>query len=63
MIIEVKEVNYKGFHIAHVDGKGWKIVLTDVQYLFPTLQDAQVACDQFYDIVKQNRGKKIIPEK
>ena len=61
MVIEVAEVDYFGFHIEHVQNSGWKIVLKDVEFLFPTLQDAQRACRQFRDIVKENRGKTIVP--
>lgn len=58
MIIEVKEINYNGFHIQHEE-RGWKIVLKD-EYLFPTLQDAQCAVDEFLgDVVKKHRGKKM----
>ena len=63
MIIEVTEIDYMGFHLKHVENTGWKIVLKDVEYLFPTMQDAQRACMQFYDLVQSNGGKKIIPTK
>lgn len=61
MIIEVKEVNYRGFLIRHVKNKGWKIVLrNDVQFIFPTYQDAQCAVNAFYnDAVPKNKGRKI----
>lgn len=61
MIIEITELDYFGFHLEHVKSKGWKIVMKDVEFLFPTMQDAQRACRQFRDIVKDNRGKTIIP--
>ena len=51
MIIEINEIDYMGFHLEHVKGKGWKIVLKDVEFLFPTMQDAQMACRQFCAIV------------
>ena len=58
MIIEVKETTYMGFLLQHVEKKGWQIVLHDgVRFLFPTMQDAQRACRQFRDIVKENRGE------
>lgn len=61
MIMDMNEIDYMGFHLEHVENAGWKIVLKDVEYLFPTLQDAQRASMQFYDIVQINRGKKIVP--
>lgn len=61
MIIELNELDFLGFHLEYVKNKGWKIVLKDVEFLFPTMQDAQRACKQFRDIVKENRGKVIIP--
>ena len=63
MIIEVKETTYMGFLLQHVENKGWQIVLHDgVRLLFPTMQDAQRACRQFRDIVKENRGKVVIQQ-
>lgn len=62
MIIEINELDYMGFHLEHVKNKGWKIVMNDVEFLFPTMQDAQMACRQFRNVVKDNRGKTIIPE-
>ena len=61
MIIEINELDYMGFHLEYVKNTGWKIVMKDVEFLFPTMQDAQRACRQFRDIVKENRGKVIIP--
>lgn len=61
MIIEINELDYMGFHLEHVKSKGWKIVMHGVEFLFPTMQDAQMACRQFRDIVKANRGKVIVP--
>lgn len=61
MIIEVNELDYFGFHLEYVKNKGWKIVMNGVEFLFPTMQDAQMACRQFRDIVKANRGKVIVP--
>lgn len=61
MIIEIKETTFMGFLLQHVENKGWQIVLHDgVRLLFPTMQDAQMACKQFRDIVKENRGKVVI---
>lgn len=63
MIIEINELDYMGFHLEYVKNKGWKIVMKDVEFLFPTMQDAQRACRQFRDIVKENRGTTVIPTK
>ena len=61
MIIEIKETTFMGFLLQNVENKGWQIVLHDgVRLLFPTMQDAQMACKQFRDIVKENRGKVVI---
>ena len=61
MIIEIKETTFMGFLLQYVENKGWQIVLHDgVRLLFPTMQDAQMACKQFRDIVKENRGKVVI---
>lgn len=62
MIIEITEFDYMGFHLEHVKNSGWKIVLKDVEFLFPTMQDAQMACRQFRNIVQENRGKVIVPK-
>lgn len=62
MIIEINELDYMGFHLEYVKNTGWKIVLKDVDILFPTMQDAQRVCRQFRDIVKENRGKVVIPK-
>lgn len=59
MIKEITELNFMGFRLEYIKNTGWKIVLNDVEYLFPTMQDAQAACKQFRDIVKQNGGKEI----
>lgn len=59
MIKEVTELNFMGFHLENVKHTGWKIVLHDVEFIFPTLQDAQAACKQFRGIVKENGGKEI----
>lgn len=65
MIIEVKEVNFYGFLIQRVEDKGWQIVLDEYnKILFPTLQDAQGAVTEFYNVVVPKRkGKKIKPYK
>lgn len=61
MIIEIKETTYMGFLLQHVENKGWQIVLHDgVRILFPTMQDAQIACRQFRDTVQANGGNIII---
>lgn len=63
MIIEVKELDYLGFHLELAEGSGWKVVLKDVEYLFPTLQAAQSACRQALFMFDVNGAKKIIPTK
>lgn len=63
MIKEITELDFMGFHLEHVKNAGWKIVLNDVEFLFPTMQDAQMACRKFRDIVKENRGKIVVTEK
>lgn len=62
MVIEITELDYMGFHLEYVKNAGWKIALNGVEFLFPTMQDAQMACRQFRDIVKENRGKVVIPK-
>ena len=65
MVIEVKEITFYGFLIQHVENKGWQIVLhEDTKILFPTLQDAQGAVVEFFNVVVPKRkGKKIKPYK
>lgn len=41
MVIEIMETTYKGFKIELVKIKGWKIVLNDIEYLFPHFQSAK----------------------
>ena len=64
MIIDVIELDYKGFHLKHLPEQGWKIVLNDVEILFPTFNAASAAIDDFYRIiVKAHQGAKLaIPE-
>ena len=64
MIIEVKELDYKGFHLKHLPDKGWKIVLNDVEIMFPNFNAASAAIDDFYRIIiTAHQGKKLaIPE-
>lgn len=47
MIIDVTEVNYRGFHIVKESDKGWKIVLQGEEIIFPHLTAAQGAIDEF----------------
>ena len=63
MIIDVKELDYKGFHLKRAD-QGWKIVLNDVEVMFPNFNAASAAIDDFYRIiVKAHQGTKLaIPE-
>lgn len=64
MIIDVKELDYKGFHLKHLPEQGWKIVLKDTEVLFPHFTAASAAIDDFYrDVIKTHKGKKLaIPE-
>ena len=62
MIKEITDLNFMGFHLEHIKNEGWKIVLQGVDFIFPTLQDAQTACKKFRDIAKENRGKMIVTE-
>ena len=60
MIIEVKEYNYRGFRLELAKDKGWKIVLNDVEILFPHAQAAEMAIDEFYgDVIKKHKGAKL----
>lgn len=59
MVIEVKNITYKGIYCEHVDSGGWKIVLAEYEYLFPTLQDAQRAIEEFHrEVIPKYKGKK-----
>lgn len=64
MIIDVSELDYKGFHLKRVPEQGWKIVLDDAEILFPHFTAASAAIDDFYRIiVKAHQGTKLaIPE-
>lgn len=64
MMIDVTELDYKGFHLKHTQDKGWKIMLNDVEILFPNFNAASAAIDDFYRIiVKAHQGAKLaIPE-
>ena len=63
MIIDVKEVEYGGFLIKHVEGKGWKVILTNAEIMFPHLIAAKAAIDKFYRDVFEEDGEKLpIPE-
>lgn len=53
MIIEVTETTYKGFHLQLVKGKGWKIVLDGEEIMFPNLNAAEAAIDEFYNTIIQ----------
>lgn len=64
MILDVTELDYKGFYLKHVPDKGWKIMLNDVEIMFPHFSAASAAIDDFYRvIVTAHQGKKLaIPE-
>lgn len=54
----VTEQNYRGFQMKHVKDKGWKIVLGDEEYLFPTFQDATFAADKVHsNLIKMQKGR------
>lgn len=60
MVIDALEMDYKGFHLKHTQDKGWKIMLNDVEILFPTFNAASAAIDDFYRIiVTAHQGTKL----
>lgn len=60
MVIEIMETTYKGFKIELVKNKGWKIVLNDIEYLFPHFQSAQSAIDEFHrEVIPRYQGKQM----
>lgn len=67
MIIEVKECNYKGIRLEHVEDKGWKCNLGGQEYLFPTFVDAEATINEIFrdikPIITKNKGKKFISKK
>lgn len=63
MIVVVKELDYAGFHLKHVEGKGWKVILTNAEMIFPHLTAAKAAIDKFYlDVFEEDGEKLAIPE-
>ena len=64
MMIDITELDYKGFYLKHLPEQGWRIMLNDVEILFPTFTAASAAIDDFYRIiVKAHQGMKLaIPE-
>ena len=63
MIIDVKELDYLGFHLKYVEDKGWKVILTNAEIMFPHLTAAKAAIDKFYRDVFEEDGEKLpIPE-
>lgn len=64
MIIEITEYKYKGITLNHVEGKGWKCILGDREYLFPHCQAAEMTIDEIFNdsilpIIEKNKGKKL----
>lgn len=60
MIIEIKEYDYKGFHLKYAEGKGWILVIGEDEYLFPYANTAEVAINEFIrDVIPKNKGKKL----
>lgn len=60
MIIEIKEYDYKGFHLKSAGDKGWILVIGEDEYLFPYANTAEVAINEFIrDVIPKNKGKKL----
>lgn len=54
------EVMYRGFVCRKVEGHGWKIVMGDEEYLYPSIVDAQRAINGMHeDCVKKYWGARI----
>lgn len=54
------EIMYRGFLCRQVEGQGWKIVMGQSEYLFPSLTDAKCAINGLHeDCVKRHRGVRI----
>lgn len=59
MIIEIKEYNYKGFHLKYAGDKGWILIIGEDEYLFPYATAAEAAINEFIrDVIPKNKGKK-----
>ena len=59
MIIEIKEYDYKGFHLKYVEGKGWILIIGEAEYLFPYATAAEAAINEFIrDVIPKKKGKK-----
>lgn len=60
MIIEIKEYNYKGFHLKYAGDKGWILIIGEAEYLFPYATAAEAAINEFIrDVIPKNKGKKL----
>ena len=60
MIVDVIEYDFMGFHLELVRGKGWKVVLGDVEYLFPYAQTAEsVIRDIHRDLANKSISMKL----
>lgn len=47
-VIHITEQVYRGIQCKHVEGKGWKIVIGEEEYLFPNWQEAKFAVDRIH---------------
>ena len=60
MVIEIKEYNYKGFHLILNKNSGWKCVIGEQEILFPHSQAAETAIDEILkdatNIIARNKG-------
>jgi hypothetical protein len=60
MIVEIKEFDYKGFHLKLVENKGWILIIGEDEYLFPYATAAEAAINEFIrDVIPKNKGKKL----
>lgn len=60
MIIEIREYDYRGFHLKHSEGNGWILVVGEDEYLFPNANAAEVTINEFLRVlIPKNNGKKL----
>lgn len=58
--VTISEVMYRGFLCRQVEDQGWKIIMGQSEYLFPSLTDAKFAINGMHeDCVKRHRGVRI----
>lgn len=53
MIINFAESDYRGFHIEHVKGKGWKCNFAGRNIIFPHEQAAKDAVDIYWHTIRE----------